>query len=173
VAWVVLAWRPAPGRLGHVLLPAGAAPPGRWPDAQVSQRHALLALTPQTLAAPLDWANVYARYQAAVQHDSTPWAAGRQQVGGAVLVDVRRAAVYAQAETQLPGAHWRNPAQVDQWAGTLPAGRPVLVYCVYGHEVSRATALRLRAAGVDARFLDGGLHAWQAAGGPLAPRPRG
>ena len=29
----------------------------------------------------------------------------------------------------------------------------VVVYCVYGHEVGRATALRLRAAGLEAHFL--------------------
>jgi Fe-Mn family superoxide dismutase len=49
----------------------------------------------------------------------------------------------------------------------------VVVYCVHGHEVSRATALRLRAAGLDARFLRGGIAAWEAAGLPLQPRTPG
>jgi Fe-Mn family superoxide dismutase len=40
------------------------------------------------------------------------------------------------------------------------------VYCVYGHEVGRVTALRLRAAGVDARYLHGGIDGWVAAGRP-------
>jgi Fe-Mn family superoxide dismutase len=52
----------------------------------------------------------------------------------------------------------------------LPQGKPVIVYCVYGHEVGRATAMRLRAAGVDARFLQGGIDAWKAAGRPLASK---
>jgi len=42
---------------------------------------------------------------------------------------------------------------------------------VYGHEVGRATALRLRAAGVDARFLRGGIDGWQAAGRPVDSKP--
>jgi Fe-Mn family superoxide dismutase len=43
----------------------------------------------------------------------------------------------------------------------------VVVYCVYGHEVGRSTAMRLRATGVDARFLRGGIDGWKAAGKPL------
>jgi superoxide dismutase, Fe-Mn family len=46
-----------------------------------------------------------------------------------------------------------------------------VVYCVHGHEVSRVTALRLRAAGLDARYLVGGLSAWQAEGRPLVDKP--
>ena len=70
-----------------------------------------------------------------------------------------------------PGRAWRDPATVDAWAGDLPADREVVVYCVYGHEVGRATALRLCAAGVNARYLRGGIDGWQAAGRDLAPRP--
>jgi Fe-Mn family superoxide dismutase len=73
----------------------------------------------------------------------------------------------------LPGARWCDPATVATWAAELPAGREVLVYCVYGHEVSRATALRLRAAGVNARYLRGGIDAWQAAQRPLVDKPAG
>jgi superoxide dismutase, Fe-Mn family len=47
----------------------------------------------------------------------------------------------------------------------------VVVYCVYGHEVGRGTALRLRAQGVNARFLRGGIDAWEAAGLPLTDKP--
>jgi Fe-Mn family superoxide dismutase len=39
----------------------------------------------------------------------------------------------------------------------VPTDRKVIVYCVYGHEVGRAAALRLRARGVDAHFLRGGI----------------
>jgi len=46
----------------------------------------------------------------------------------------------------------------------------VVVYCVYGHEVGRATALRLRAAGFKARFLRGGIASWQQAGRPVQPK---
>jgi Fe-Mn family superoxide dismutase len=46
----------------------------------------------------------------------------------------------------------------------------VIVYCVYGHEVGRATALRLRAAGLKARYLRGGIDGWQTAGRALNPK---
>ena len=70
----------------------------------------------------------------------------------------------------IAGAQWRDPAAVAEWAGELDSGRPVVVYCVYGHEVGRATALRLRAAGLKARFLRGGMSDWQQAGRPLQPK---
>ena len=115
----------------------------------------------------LDLAPAYARYQHAVHAASEPFAATQDDVGTAMLLDVRRAGVYEQARAEIPGARWRDPAMVADWAGELPAERAVIVYCVYGHEVGRATALRLRAAGVNARYLAGGIDAWQTAGRPL------
>jgi superoxide dismutase, Fe-Mn family len=115
----------------------------------------------------LDWAPIYERYQHAVHAASEAAGATREQIGNALLLDVRRAGVYEQAANMIPGARWRDPAAVADWAAELPPGREVIVYCVYGHEVGRSTALRLRAAGVNARYLRGGIDAWQAAGQPL------
>jgi Fe-Mn family superoxide dismutase len=120
----------------------------------------------------IDWGGVYARYQAAVHAASEPFAATQDDVERAQLLDVRRAAVHQQATSMIPGARWCDPAEVGRWAGELPADRPVVVYCVYGHEVGRATALRLRAAGVDARYLQGGIDGWKTAGRPLVDKPR-
>jgi len=86
---------------------------------------------------------------------------------GALLLDVRRAGVYEKAQTMIAEASWRDPAQVALWSRTLDPAQEVVVYCVYGHEVGRATALRLRAAGLNAHFLRGGIDAWQAAGRPV------
>ncbi|PLC02951.1 superoxide dismutase [Variovorax sp. RO1] len=119
----------------------------------------------------IDWAPVYARYQQAVHATSAPFGATQDDVAGSVLLDVRRAGVFAQAASMIPGARWRDPAAVEHWAGELPAGRALVVYCVYGHEVGRSTAMRLRAAGLDARYLRGGIDGWQAAGRPLEPKP--
>ena len=162
MAWQVLAWQQAGSHMVNLVL----ASQDPWPAGHVP----LLAMAAQAVDQPVDWTGVYQRYQGAVHADSLPWGTGAERVPGAVLLDVRRAGVVAQASTQLPGARWRDPALVAQWAATLPAGRAVVVYCVYGHEVGRATALRLRAAGVDARYLHGGIAGWQAAGGPLVPR---
>ena len=115
----------------------------------------------------IHWANVYQRYQAAVYSASEPFAAGHDDVSDALLLDVRRAGVFDEAATTIPGARWRDPAAVAEWVAELPPDRDVVVYCVYGHEVGRATAMRLRAAGVKARYLQGGIDGWQAAGQPV------
>ncbi len=86
------------------------------------------------------------------------------------MLDVGRAGMFKAATTTLPGAAWHDPAAVATWAAQLPSGRPVLVCCVCGHEVSRVTALRLQALGVNARFLVGGIDAWQRAGRPTFPK---
>jgi len=118
----------------------------------------------------IDWANVYERYQLAVHGASEPFGATQDEVAGALVVDVRRAGVVKDAPTRLTGATWRDPATVDSWVGDLPSDQEVVVYCVYGHEVGRATALRLRAAGLRARYLRGGIDGWQAAGRALEPK---
>ena len=117
--------------------------------------------------ANIDWAQVYERYQAAVHGASEPLAAGPDDVAGAQLLDVRRAGMFDKAETLIAGASWRDPAAVADWARDVPRDKEIVVYCVYGHEVGRATALRLRSHGVQARFLRGGIDAWQAAGRPV------
>jgi Fe-Mn family superoxide dismutase len=119
----------------------------------------------------IDWAAVYGRYQRAVHAAGEPFGANQDQVGDALVFDVRRAGVFEKAQTMIPGARWCDPAQVPTWAAELPADRELLVYCVYGHEVGRVTALRLQAAGLKARYLVGGIDAWQAAGRPLVDKP--
>ena len=91
-------------------------------------------------------------------------------VADRLRIDVRRRPVFEQAHTVLPGARWHDPADVAGWVATLPTDLPVLVYCVHGHAVSRGVLLQLRAAGIDACFLRGGIAGWQAAGWPLAAK---
>jgi Fe-Mn family superoxide dismutase len=121
----------------------------------------------------IDWPAVYARYQPAVHAASETFGAAQEEISDAMLLDVRRAGMFEQANTMIPDARWCDPAAVAAWAGELPADREVVVYCVYGHEVSRATALRLHAAGVKARFLRGGIDGWRSAGRPLTRKPPG
>ena len=89
----------------------------------------------------------------------------------ALVLDVRRAAVFAQAGTLIPGARWCNPVHIGtaEAAGWLPplADQALVAYCVHGHAVSRSAVLALRAQGHDARFLQGGIAAWVAAGRPV------
>lgn len=121
----------------------------------------------------IHWAAVYGRYQQAVHAASEAFGASPDEIGDAQVLDVRRAGVYEQARTMIPGARWCDPAAVARWCAELPAGRELVMYCVYGHEVGRATAMRLRAAGLNARYLRGGIDGWQAAGRPLVDKPAG
>jgi len=121
----------------------------------------------------IDWAAVYGRYQRAVHAASEPFGAGQDEIGDAQVFDVRRAGMFEQARTMIPGARWCDPAAVAVWSAELPADRDVVVYCVYGHEVGRVTAMRLRAAGVNARYLRGGIDGWQSAQRPLVDKPAG
>jgi superoxide dismutase, Fe-Mn family len=118
----------------------------------------------------IHWDRVHRRYQQGVAQASEALAAAQDEVEGAILVDVRRSAIFEQSEALIPGAQWRDPGDVGTWAAQLPGDRNVVVYCVHGHEVSRATAMSLRAAGISARYLRGGIDAWKAAGRPLQPK---
>jgi rhodanese-related sulfurtransferase len=83
-----------------------------------------------------------------------------------VIIDVRRPADFATAETLIVSAEHHPPDEVAQWRTDLPAGRSVVVYCVHGRETSQQTAATLRAAGVDAAYLEGGIVAWTEKGLP-------
>ncbi|MFC5496859.1 Fe-Mn family superoxide dismutase [Caenimonas terrae] len=118
----------------------------------------------------IDWEGVYERYRLAVAAATEPFGVSRDQLPPATLLDVRRAEVFDQDSQLIPGAAWADPAAVGQWGAALPADRDVVVYCVYGHEVGRSTALRLRAQGLQAWFLRGGIDGWKAEGMPLADK---
>jgi Fe-Mn family superoxide dismutase len=120
--------------------------------------------------ANIDWAAVSLRYAQAVHAASDGLGVNHEALATAVLLDVRRAGVFAGADTLLPGAAWRDPAELATWMPELPKDREIVVYCVYGHEVCQGTALRLRAEGYNARFLKGGIDAWAAQGRPLQPK---
>jgi rhodanese-related sulfurtransferase len=85
------------------------------------------------------------------------------------LIDVRRQAAFDEDPRVIPGAIRRPPEALDVWASPLEPWRPVVVYCVRGHEVSRGAASALRARGLDARHLAGGIEQWRADGLPTPP----
>jgi len=87
----------------------------------------------------------------------------------AVLVfDVRREADYQASNETIPGALWKNPDKIDAWIEAVPRTVEVVVYCVRGGSVSNAVVDRLQAVGVKARYIEGGLEAYKAAGGRVA-----
>ncbi len=87
-----------------------------------------------------------------------------------LVFDVRREADYTASDEIIPGAMWKNPDKIDAWIGAVPRTLDVVVYCVRGGAVSNNVVDRLQAAGVKARFIEGGLEAYKAAGGKLAAK---
>ena len=180
--WVILAFVPREGRLvnqwaaDHTHAVAGALPLlalDMYEHAYHLDFGAAAGAYVDAFMQAIDWSGVYARYQQAVNHASEGLGATADEAGHARLIDVRRAGVYQQSDAMAEGAQWRDPAQVDAWSSELLGQGPVVVYCVYGHEVGRSTAMRLKAAGVEARFLLGGLDGWRAQGRPVISKPVG
>jgi len=85
-----------------------------------------------------------------------------------LVFDVRREADYASSGETIPGAMWKNPDKIDIWIDAVPRTLDVVIYCVRGGSVSNSVVDRLQAAGVKARFIEGGIEAYKAAGGKLA-----
>ncbi len=81
------------------------------------------------------------------------------------ILDVRKAPAFDAAEFTLPGALRRAPEQVADQLDRL-RGKQVVTFCVHGHQVSQNAAQTLRDAGIDARFLTGGIEGWHDAGLP-------
>jgi rhodanese-related sulfurtransferase len=100
----------------------------------------------------------------------------RSEIAGTnspVLIDVRRRPAFLGADEMIAGALRREPEQVGAWWKSLPSAGSVVVYCVRGHEVSQGAAAALNETGIVARYLEGGLEAWKAAGAALDHKPRG
>ena len=74
-----------------------------------------------------------------------------------LLLDVRREGKFAESPRMLAAARRCAPEDVAALAAAEPA-REVVVYCVYGHNVSADATALLRAACWDARMLAGGFE---------------
>jgi rhodanese-related sulfurtransferase len=77
-----------------------------------------------------------------------------------MLLDVRRPEKFAASPLLLPGAQWCAPEAVAALAAQHTP-REVVVYCVYGHNVSFDAVRLLRAVGWDAFQLAGGIEGGQ------------
>lgn len=113
----------------------------------------------------VDWQVVHRRYSDAVASDAVALTAKPTDLEGArQIIDVRRAATYAAAGDLLAGAVWRDPVGMADWSSEIDRSAPVFVYCAHGLDIGRSTALGLRARGLDARFIEGGIEGCRAAG---------
>ncbi|MBI3198454.1 MAG: superoxide dismutase, partial [Rhodospirillales bacterium] len=83
------------------------------------------------------------------------------------IIDARPRHYTTKAQDIMEGAVWRDPERVDDWIGELSKTEPVITYCVYGFHIGCQTAITLRKAGFDARYMAGGHYAWKAIKGPV------
>ena len=174
--WALLSWSPRENRLlnhwasDHAHQLSGATPLLALDMYEHSFHMDYGSDAKSYIAAFMDnvlWKAVSDRYVAAVEASTAPLAAAPEDAGtDAARIDVRRRAPFEAAKDMIEGAVWRDPERVDEWAKEY-AGKNVVVYCVYGHEVGQSTAARLRDAGVSARYLVGGIEDWKKAGRPV------
>jgi Fe-Mn family superoxide dismutase len=83
------------------------------------------------------------------------------------FIDARPRHYVSRTQDIIEGATWRDPDRVHEWMGELSKSDPVVVFCVYGFHVGCRTAVALREAGFDAKYMKGGHSGWKAIGGPL------
>ena len=178
--WALCSWSERESRLvnhwsaDHTHLLAGATPIlalDMYEHAYHMDFGADAAAYVETFMRNIDWTRANVRYAHALEQST-----GELSVGSDVIlrdrdayevIDVRRAGAYQAAPDQIAGASWKDPETVAQWAAELPAGKSVVVYCVYGHEVGQSTSAYQRDKGISAKFLTGGIQDWKAAGLPM------
>ena len=83
------------------------------------------------------------------------------------FIDARPRHYVSRTQDIIEGATWRDPERVQEWMGELSKSEPVVVFCVYGFHVGCRTAVALREAGFDAKYMQGGHSGWRAMGGPI------
>jgi rhodanese-related sulfurtransferase len=81
-----------------------------------------------------------------------------------VLIDVRRKEDYDKDPGMIPGAEWRDPTHVEDWADRLTADKDIIIYCVRGGSVSNSIVDALLGKNLKAQFIEGGIEAWRNTG---------
>ncbi len=85
------------------------------------------------------------------------------------LLDLRKPAAARASGQWIAGAEIRDPFTFGHDDPLTRSDRPIAVFCVHGHEVSRFGAAMLMLHGRTAWFIEGGFEALIAAGAPTAP----
>jgi thiosulfate sulfurtransferase len=92
-----------------------------------------------------------------------------QEQSSLIILDVRRAPAFEKNPVLIKGAQRVPPETVTSWAQAREfKDSKIIVYCVYGHEVSQGAVQTLRQLGQDAFFVEGGLAAWEQCGGAVS-----
>ena len=82
----------------------------------------------------------------------------RKQIGQ--IIDVRRKADFEADKRTIPGAVWRDPEKVGEWSDEILSDREAVIYCVRGGSASNGVHDHLLSKNIKARFIEGGLAAW-------------
>jgi Fe-Mn family superoxide dismutase len=191
--WVLLAWVPRDGRLvnqyasDHSQSIPGAIPIlalDMYEHAYHMDFGANVRAYVDTFMRNIDWSAVEGRYEDAQQalpprplvqkeFADTPAIAVEEvqamlKAGKPVQVIDARPKHYLSRQGDIAeGVTWRDPERVQEWMGELSKSDPVVVYCAYGFHVGCRTAIALREAGFDARYMDSGHSGWRAVGGAV------
>jgi Fe-Mn family superoxide dismutase len=187
--WVVLTWSPRLGRLSnqwaadHAHILADGIPIlalDMYEHAYHLDFGAKAAAYVDSFMGNIHWARVEKRYSMSV-HNSPAQAADNDAITAEtlhaaldrgdeiLLLDVCLAEDLAKRTDILPGALIRPPEEIDTWSQNLPANKLIVVYCVYGFQVSGDAVAELRRKGLNVKPLAGGIAAWHAMGGPTVP----
>jgi superoxide dismutase, Fe-Mn family len=83
------------------------------------------------------------------------------------VIDVRPRHFVSRQQDIAEGVEWRDPEQIQEWIGELSKSEPVVVYCAYGFHIGCKTAIKLREAGFDAKYMNSGHSGWKAIGHPV------
>jgi len=190
--WVLLTWMPRDGRLiNQYATEHGQAVAGGVPILALDMfEHAYhidfganARAYVDTFLRNVDWQAVDGRYEDAtkvapprplvqpefgdipgvgVEEVRAMLAAGKVQ-----LIDTRPKHFVSRQQDIADGVEWRDPERVGEWMGELSKEKPVVVYCAYGFHVGCRTAIALRDAGFDAKYMNVGHSGWKAVGAPL------
>lgn len=96
-------------------------------------------------------------------------ALARFAAGQSFLVDVRKPEARTVSGEVLPGAALRDPFALTHDDPLTGEDRPLIVFCVHGHEVSQFACALLMLHGRDVHFVRGGFTALKAAGAETVP----
>jgi len=90
-----------------------------------------------------------------------------------MVVASTRCFKFEEEARSIAGSVWRDHMETGTWGPQLASlGKPIIVYCLHGHNVSQLAVARLRSQGIDARHLEGGIDAYEETGG-LVLKQRG
>lgn len=83
------------------------------------------------------------------------------------LIDVRTAGEYA--DGHLAGAKLIPVQEIAKRLSEIDKSKPVLLYCRSGHRSGNALKILQDKGYTEAKHIEGGITAWQAAGLPVTP----